>query len=75
MVRAAERCRDRVVVDAVGQPIAAEQQAIAVFEAQQVDVDVDMLDGPAERVDQDVTQPDMVASWATARPVSTSICA
>ena len=43
---AGQRRRDRVVIDAVGQPIAAEQQAIAVLEAQQVDVDFDVLGGP-----------------------------
>ena len=44
-----------VIIDAVGEPVAAEQQAIAILDAQQIDVHVDVPAAPAERVDQDVT--------------------
>ena len=46
---------DRLVVNEVGQAIAAEQQAIAILELQPIGVHVNRLGGSAERVRQHVT--------------------
>ena len=52
--RSCQRLRDRVVIDQVGQPVAAEEQAVAVLETQEIDVDIDVLVGAAERVRENV---------------------
>jgi hypothetical protein len=49
-----ERIGDRLVIDEVAEPVAAQEQTIAVLEAQQIDVDIDVLAGAAERVREDV---------------------
>ena len=47
----AERPRDSIVVHAVGEPVTAEEQPIAVFEAQEINVDLDLPGRPTERVE------------------------
>ena len=54
-LRVAERNRDHGIIDAVGEPIAAQHQTIAVFEVKQIHVDFDRAGGATERVGQDVT--------------------
>ena len=59
---AAERRRDRIVVDAVGEPVTAEEQPIAVFEAQEINVDLDLPGRPPSALISTWRKPERVTS-------------